>query len=762
VSLTTGARLAQFEILGLIGAGGMGEVYRARDRRLERDVALKVLPEAVADDPEMKSRFEREARAIAALSHPNILAIHELAVVDGRPVAVVELLDGETLRAKLARNPLPWREAAALGARIADGLAAAHDRGIIHRDLKPDNIIVTSEGRPKILDFGLARSTSEVERLDPSAETIAVTEAGRVMGTVGYMAPEQVRGAEAGPAADIFALGCTLSEMLTGQRPFVRSTVAESLAAVLHEEPPALPPREVPAGLRAVIEHCLEKVPDDRFSSARDVADALRAQLADSSTSITPVGDDRKRRRRTRSLAVLPFTHASGDVGTEYLSDGLTESVINSLSQLPKLRVVPRSIAFRYKAREVDIRSMGLALNATQLVTGRVAQQGEQLHIQVELVDVATESQVWGDRFRYPVSEIFDAQEQIAWQISEALRIRLSGEEKKRIRRRPTRDQGAYHEYLKGRHAWSLWTPEGFKRAIEHFEAAIARDPSYALAYAGLSDTFGAMAYYGYAPPAIAHPRAEAAARRALELDDRIPEAHTTAGQSRFFFHRDWTGAERAFRRAIEIAPRHAPAYTFLALLLAALGRLDEAAAAAARGSELDPLSPVMQMGRAWVAFFRRQFSEVVDLTRELLSVSPDFVEANTILLITYESSGQLERALDALRKGARCFRLTEDGVPRLRAALASGGARGYWLQRLAMLDEIADSGYVPALAYATVLAKLDDRDRAFAHLERMADEQNGQAVFLAVNPGLDPLRDDPRFDALLRRVGLPVLQGVT
>ena len=760
VGLSPGTRVAQYEIVDLIGAGGMGEVYRARDSRLDRDVALKVLPEHLAGDPVMRSRFEREARAIALLSHPNILAIHELAFIDDRPVAVVELLEGESLRVRLSRGPMAWRDVVQVGARIADGLAAAHAKGIVHRDLKPENVILTADQRPKILDFGLARSTSpaKVTSHGESAPTVAVTEPGRILGTVGYMSPEQVRGGPVGPPTDIFSLGCTLVEMLTGHQPFTRSTPAESLAAVLHETPAPLVPGEsgAPDGLRAVVEHCLEKAPEDRFQSGSDVATALRALLLESTGSHPESGRTRSRKQRTRGLAVLPFTQTGRDPDAEYLGDGLTESVINSLSQLPKLRVVPRSTVFRYKERDLDVRSLGLSLNVELLVTGRVTQQGHELNVQVELVDVPTESQVWGEQFRCPISELLAVQEQIAWQISEALRIRLTGEQKKRLRARPTRDDEAYREYLRGRHAWAQWTPEGFKRAIGHFERAISRDPAYALAYSGLSDTLGAMSYYGFVPPAIGMPRSEAAARRALELDDKLAEAHTTAGQARLFFHRDWTGAEAAFKRAIALNPRHAPAHTFYALLLMALGRFDEATAAATRGRDLDPLSPVMQMGLIWIAYFARRYGEVVDATRELILVSPNFAEAATVLLLAYERLGQLDRAVEALRSAAKCFKLPDTGVARLQRALDEGGPRAYWRMRLELLTEVAASDYVTPFAFASVHTQVGNLDAAFEALDRLLEERAGQAVFLGIDPALDPLRQDARFERLLRRVGLP------
>ena len=732
----------------------MGEVYRARDARLDRDVAIKVLPDRLASNEEMRGRFEREARAIAALSHPNILAIHELAVIDGRALAVMELLEGESLRARVAKGPMAWREVAQIGARIADGLAAAHAKGIVHRDLKPENVMLTGDLRPKILDFGLARSSDSQPALAASAETVAVTEPGRVMGTVGYMAPEQVRGDQAGPPADLFALGCTMTEMLTGTRPFARRTPAESLAAVLHDAAPDLIQTvpDLPTPLAEVIAHCLEKNPADRFQSAHDVAAALRAVLVDSSAHVVA---GRRRTPQTRAIAVLPFTHPSSDPNTEYLSEGLTESVINALSQLPRLRVVPRSTVFRYKDRDLDVRSIGLALHVQSLITGRVTQQQDMLHIQVELIDVATESQTWGERFRFALADLVTAQEQIAWQISEALRMRLTGAERKKLRRKPTADSEAYAEYLRGRHQWSQWTAEGFRKAIEHFEAAIAKDPGYARAYAGLGDTYGAMGYYSYLPPTLALPRAEAAAQKALEIDPSLAEAHTTMGQGQFFYYRDWAAAESWFTRAETLDPRYAPAYTFHALLHVALGHSEEALAAARKGRDLDPLSPVMQVALAWCNYFTRHFDETIELARDLLLMQPDFAEASAVLAVTYERVGAYEQAAQMFRSG-RCFGLPAEAGDALAAAQRAGGPRAYWLTRLAILEQVAAREYLAPYPFVVARAQVGDLDGAFAALHQVIEERGSFGVFIAAEPAMDPLRADPRFDAALRRLNLP------
>jgi serine/threonine protein kinase/tetratricopeptide (TPR) repeat protein len=760
VPLSAGTRLAQYEVIGLIGAGGMGEVYRAHDSRLGRDVALKVLPENVADDPDTRARFEHEARAVAAISHQSIMAIHELAVIEGRPVAVVELLEGESLRTRLSRGVMPWREAVQMAARIADGLAAAHAKGIVHRDLKPENIFITGEMRPKILDFGLAHSEPILASMAVTLATFAPTEPGRVMGTLGYMAPEQVRGEAVGAATDLFALGCTLAEMLTGDRPFVRATPADSLAAVLHAPPPDLLASglDIPPRLAEVVRHCLEKDVAHRFGSASDVALALRALLSESNQSHSNLGSA-KRRARTRSLAVLPFTALAADADTDYLADGITESIINSLSQLPKLRVVPRATVFAYKKRDVHPRSVGLALNVDSIVTGRVVQQGGLINIQAELVDVGRETQVWGDQYRYPLNDLMALQEQIAWQISEALRIRLTGQEKKRLKKRPTDDSDAYQHFMRGRHYWAKWSPDGFRAAVEHFQAAIDRDPSYARAYAGLSDTYGAMGYYGYLPPEVAMTRAAAAAYKALELDPQLADAHASMGMSRTLYYWDWIGAEQAFQRALALDARSPIAHVYYSLLLSVLGRNEEAVAHARRGRELDPLSLLMHVGVGWASYFARNYSDAAEAYRAAIAIDPNYSEALFMQAVTYERQGEFERAAASLGPATRLFgtRSPADMTAMLLAGFAAGGPAGYWRARLDMFRTLDPAGsLVPAYAYLVSHAQLNDRDRAFEILDRLVATRSGQAVFTGADPVLDPLRDDPRFDQILRRLALP------
>ncbi len=550
MSLSPGQRLAQYEILSALGSGGMGEVYRARDLRLDREVAIKVMAAHVASDPDMRRRFETEAKAVAALSHPGILSIYELVIVEGIPVAVMELLEGESLRQRLGRGPIEWREAVQIAASVAEGLAAAHAKGVVHRDLKPDNIFLTSGGLVKILDFGLALQRLDTETLPA---TMAKTVPGTILGTFGYMSPEQVLGERVDGRSDVFAAGCVLYEMLTGKALFTGATPQEIIASVLQDtvtDIDAFDPK-APPELRAIVSRAIARDRSRRFQSAEDLAMALRSLLTGSAAA----GAMPRRRTRGKSLAVLPFVNAGADPLLEHVADGITESIINSLSQLAGLRVVPRSLVFRYKGLQADPATVGLALNARTILTGRVVQHGDILNIQAELVDTQTESQLWGEQFRQNTRDLVTVQEEIAWQISEALRLKLTGEQKKKLRKRTTVDPDAYQEYLRGRYHWNNFSPDSLKRARDHFERAVSLDPTYAPAYAGLGDAFGAMAYYGFVAPADGFPRAAAAARRAIELDPEIADAHVALGIERLFWGWDWVAAERRAADGYSLEP---------------------------------------------------------------------------------------------------------------------------------------------------------------------------------------------------------------
>ena len=753
MSIQPGQRLAQYEILEPIGSGGMGEVYRGRDSRLGREVAIKVMVDHFAEDPEMRRRFETEARAAAALSHPSIVAIHELAVVEGVPVAVMELLDGETLRMPIKRGPLPWREAVRIAAAIAEGLAAAHARGVVHRDLKPENVFLTKDGSVKILDFGLA-----LQRLDsplsPDTPTVAATADNVVMGTFGYMSPEQITGARVDGRSDLFALGCVLYEMLSGRPLFSGATPQEVIAQLLHDSVPELSAFDplAPAEIRPIVARCIDREPTRRFQSAQDLAAALHALLTESAV----VGSARRSRTRGKSLAVLPFVNTGADQSIEYLTDGITESIINSLSQLGGLRVVPRSLVFRYKGLQADPSTVGLALNARTILTGRVTQQGEFISIQAELVDTNTESQLWGEQFRQKTSELVTVQQEIAWQISEALRLKLTGAQKKKLRRKTTVDPEAYQEYLRGRYHWNGWTPDGFRRAREHFERAISLDPAYALAYAGLANALSALAYYGLLEPGDGFPRAMAAAARALEIDPDVADAHASLGLSHLFWAHDWPAAESSFKRAIALNPQLALPHSLYAIFLITAGRHEESIEQARTAQRLDPLSLMINMSVCWSLHFAELHEEAIKETRRTLNLVHTSQEAANILLSSYELLGRFEDAARVCDEQS-CFGVKADPAV-LLDAFHSKGAEGYWRKRLELLESAPSQlpGGLVNYAYAVVYTNLGERERALDRLELLVAEKTGGAVFLAADPCLRRLRGEPRLTALIKRVGVP------
>ncbi|HTD51657.1 MAG TPA: protein kinase, partial [Thermoanaerobaculia bacterium] len=567
MTLASGTRLGPYEILSPIGAGGMGEVYRAHDGRLGRDVAIKVPPAELLQDPTALARFERETRAVAALSHPNILEIHDVGADGGVTYAVTELLHGETLRQRLAAGPLPWPRAVGIAAAMANGLEAAHSGGVVHRDLKPENTFLTEDDRVKILDFGLAR-LEQLPGADVSPERVTMTETGTLMGTAGYMSPEQVRGEKVDARTDVFSLGCVLYEMLTGIRAFGAGTKAETLVAVLREEPAevgALVP-DLPEGLRLIVGHCIAKSPHDRFQSARDLAIALEdvAKGVTLQSHRLPA-----RRRRTRrlvlgvgvaalallaaiglrsilarrpaidSIAVLPFINASGDPGIEYLSDGISESLLNGLSRFRGLRVPARTSVFAFKGQKDPLQA-GRSLDVRAVLTGIVSRRGDNVIVQAEVDDIRRGAQIWGERYDRSAADLLLLENEILRDVSRTLDLRLTDEDRARLARRSTSSVEAYDLYLQGRYHWGQRSPEEISKSIELYEKAIQLDPRFALAYVGLADSYDLLAFYGALPPKDVLPKQRDAARRALEIDDTIAEAHASLADVRYQFEWDW------------------------------------------------------------------------------------------------------------------------------------------------------------------------------------------------------------------------------
>jgi eukaryotic-like serine/threonine-protein kinase len=756
--LSPGDRLGAYEIIEPVGAGAMGEVYRARDPRLQRDVAIKVLPKALSLNPTALARFEREALALGALSHPNILAVHDFGIEGDIHFIVMELLEGETLRARIEAGSLPWARALEIGVSLAEALSAAHSKGILHRDLKPDNIFLTSNGHVKMLDFGLSfhsERETKVSAATVEALTLSLdTEPGLLIGTIGYMSPEQARGETAGPASDIFSLGCVLYEMISGSRAFDQKTAAEALAAILRDNPIPLArcapsiPREVPS----LIAHCLEKQPASRFQSARELALALKSVLAGSHAA-RPV--PARRGGALDSLAVLPFTTAGADAAPAYLGHGITESLINALSNVPKLRVAPRSVVFRYLGRDLDPATIGRELNVQALLTGFVVQRGDMLEVQAELVDVLQAKQLWGERYNRKFSDIFSVQEEIAGQIAEKLRLRLTGAEKSHLSKRHTQNPEAYEFYLKGRFHWNKRTPESMKKAVEFFQKALEKDPEYALAYAGLADCFAAAATFSLLPPRETVPRIKAAALKAIEIDDKLAEPHVALGYAKAFYDWDWRGAELEFKRGIALHRSYAPSHHFYALMLAACGRSGEAIAETHKAQECDPLSGSIGTGRGWSHYYARRFDEAIEYCRHVLELDPNYGIAHYYMGLAYLHKSMPSEALAALEAALALLDGNATALSALGHAYALVGraadARGLLLR----LQQLAARRYVAPLEFVAIHAGLGEMDLAFDYVEKAYQDRSMWLALLNADPRSDIFRADARFGRTIARIGL-------
>jgi eukaryotic-like serine/threonine-protein kinase len=753
--LSPSARLGPYEILGALGSGGMGVVYRARDSRLEREVAVKVLPDPYAQDPNWRARFEREAKAVAALSHPNILAIHDLDTHEGVLYAVMELLEGETLRVRLSREGLPWRDAVAIGAAIADGLGAAHAKSIIHRDLKPENVFLTTDGRVKILDFGLARVTPVADSPDATAPYLQ-TDPGTVLGTVGYMSPEQVRGKVADPRSDIFSLGCVIYEMASGLRAFLRETAAETMTAILHDEPSALPHGLLPAELERLIGQCLAKEPQDRPQSASDFAVHLRSITSAptfESGNTTDAGP-RDRPATINAIAVLPFENVAGDAGLDYLTDALADHIILSLSRIPgrDLKVRPFTSVLRYKGKPTDTHTVGRQLSVQAVVTGTLQKQGDDLCVSIALVDAREDDQLWGKRYQGKLHGILDLEDLMAGDIAESLRLDLTGEEHRQLTRRYTDDPEAYLAYREAMGHWNKFTEDGLKAAIVCCKRALAHDPEYALAYAGLAQCYVLLGNL-YLGPRETFAEARRCALRALGIDNNVQAGHTFLGAVYLFHDWNWALAERELAQGESADPA---ALTLYGFCLAALGRLREALEALKRGQELDPLRAAHRNELAMAYNWMGQFDLALNEAQKAFDLDPTFPLAYAELGV---ACVQLGRAADAIARLERVLELGEKHPSvqgTLGYAYAAAGKGPEARKMVTDMCAMAPGRFGFALPIARILAALGELDQAFVWLQKACDERTPFVIWLKVDPTFTALRSDARFARLLQSMGLP------
>lgn len=835
-SFSPNTTISHYRIVSKLGAGGMGEVYLAQDTKLDRKVALKILPVDLASNRDRMGRFIREAKSAAALSHPNIAQIFEIGEDDGTHYIAMEYIDGLTLREKIHREQTDLTKLLRYLQHAAEGLAKAHGAGIVHRDLKPDNIMITHDGHAKILDFGLAKlvEQSPVPGGGSSEVVTAVlpqhSTPGTVMGTVGYMSPEQAQGKtnEIDQRSDVFSFGCILFEAATGKKPFEGESVIKSLHMVVYESAPPVADLNpaAPAELQRIVRRCLEKDPEDRYQSIREVAielKHLRRQLGtgadfdttvpssiskqtdssteSSSTTTSGVGQTGsipaatssaeyvlqriKRHKVTvavafilliasvsflayylragrseagiRSIAVLPFQNRSTDGDTEYLSDGLAESLIYRLSQLPNLKVSPTSSVMRYKGKDTDIDQIAKELEVDAVMSGRVSQRADDLTISVELVDARTKKIIWAEQYDRKMSDLLATQREIATTITQKLELKLSGNEAKGITKRYTDSNEAYQLYLKGRYSFAKRTKDDILRAIDYFQQAIKIDPKFALAYARISEAYGSIPAYPYLSPKEAFPQAKAAAQQALEIDPTLAEAHTFLAYSLVIYDWNWVEGERSFKRAIELDPNNSSAhFRYGQIYLAPVGRRDEAIIEIKRGLDLEPLDINMGVTLAWGYLVTGQNDKAMEQARKTYDLDPNHPLGRWVLIQASTEVGMYEQAISIGEQWLQVDPTNQFALRDVGVAYAKAGRRDKAEEMIGRFRDLAKRQYVPTCRIAAIYGALGEKDKAFEELTKAFEMRDWELFRMKVDVYWAPLRDDPRFAALVKRLNLP------
>lgn len=734
----------------------MGEVYKAEDTRLDRFVALKFLPKEMSNNRDALGRFQREAKAASSLNHENICIIHDVGECEEGPFIVMEYLEGETLKHRIENKQFKSDELLDLAIQIAEGLEAAHKKSIVHRDIKPANIFLTHNGRIKILDFGVAKLTSKknesLEVLElSSASTLApsienLTKAGITVGTISYMSPEQARGEELDARTDLFSFGAVLYEMATGHRAFPGNTAAAIFDSILHKSPdrPSGFNADLPNEFQKIIEKALEKDRKLRYQSAAEVhVDLQRLKRL-------PHSEIKSVTKHPYSIAVLPFVDMSPEKDQEYFCDGVAEELINALTKIKGLQVASRTSSFQFKGKADDVSRIGEKLNVETLLEGSVRKAGKKLRITAQLIKTADGYHLWSEKYDREMEDVFAIQDEIARTIVNMLKVQLGVQSGSLIQPHST-DIEAYNLFLKGRYYWNKRTTETLKKSVEYFELAIDRDPAYALAYAGLADSYGVLGYQEAMRPRDVMPKAKSAAAKALEINETLAEAHASLGYARMHYDYDWTGAESEYKRSIELNAAYPTCHHWYALLLAAMERSEESIAQIKLAQGLDPLSLVINAVHGYTLYFARKYDQTIDQCHKALELDQKFGITRWILGHAYEQKGMFNEAIQQFQETVN--QSGDIAIGCLGHVYAVAGEKDKALKIANDLEKRSLSTYVSPYYCGLIYAGLGDNNLAFEWLERAFDQHSSPLMYLKVEPQLDNLRTDPRFDQLLNRL---------